>query len=164
MNRICRQCGAEKPLWEFVDRSKQTGERRKIHRVCAACRSERSKERYQQRRKEVLSYQKQYREKLKRERIETPVSSDQKESCGSVDDGYVRLAAEILRSEFSAYRRALEKYDGSPESIGRIRSIEREILTQYYAALTMNAIDLKRYCNDLRKKYGIYGGIEDWAG
>ena len=52
-------------------------------------------------------------EKLKRERIETPVSSDQKESCGSVDDGYVRLAAEILRSEFSAYRRALEKYDGS---------------------------------------------------
>ena len=76
----------------------------------------------------------------------------------------VRLAAEILRSEFSAYRRALEKYDGSPESIGRIRSIEREILTPYYAALTMNAIDLKRYCNDLRKKYGIYGGIEDWAG
>lgn len=68
------------------------------------------------------------------------------------------------RSEFSAYRRALEKYDGSPESIGRIRSIEREILTPYYAALTMNAIDLKRYCNDLRKKYGIYGGIEDWAG
>ena len=67
MNRICRQCGAEKPLWEFVDRSKQTGERRKIHRICAACRSERSKERYQQRRKEVLSYQKQYREKLKRE-------------------------------------------------------------------------------------------------
>ena len=61
-------------------------------------------------------------------------------------------------------RRALEKYDGSPESIGRIRSIEREILTPYYAALTMNAIDLKRYCNDLRKKYGIYGGIEDWAG
>ena len=164
MNRICRQCGAEKPLWEFVDRSKQTGERRKIHRICAACRSERSKERYQQRRKEVLSYQKQYREKLKRERIETPVSSDQKESCGSVDDGYVRLAAEILRSEFSAYRRALEKYDGSPESIGRIRSIEREILTPYYAALTMNALDLKRYCNDLRKKYGIYGGIEDWAG
>lgn len=50
MNRICRQCGAEKPLWEFVDRSKQTGERRKIHRICAACRSERSKERYQQRR------------------------------------------------------------------------------------------------------------------
>ena len=69
MNRICRQCGAEKPLWEFVDRSKQTGERRRIHRICAACRSERSKERYQQRRKEVLSYQKQYREKLKRERI-----------------------------------------------------------------------------------------------
>lgn len=30
MNRICRQCGAEKPLWEFVDRSKQTGERRKF--------------------------------------------------------------------------------------------------------------------------------------
>ena len=56
MNRICRQCGAEKPLWEFVDRNKQTGERRKIHRICAACRSERSKERYQQRRKEVLSY------------------------------------------------------------------------------------------------------------
>ena len=41
MNRICRQCGAEKPLWEFVDRNKQTGERRKIHRICAACRSER---------------------------------------------------------------------------------------------------------------------------
>ena len=136
MNRICRQCGAEKPLWEFVDRNKQTGERRKIHRICAACRSERSKERYQQRRKEVLSYQKQYREKLKRERIETPVNCDPKESCGSVDNGYVRLAAGILRSEFSAYRRALEKYDGSPESI----------------------------CNDLRKKYGIYGGIEDWAG
>ena len=109
-------------------------------------------------------FQKQYREKLKRERIETPVNCDPKESCGSVDNGYVRLAAEILRSEFSAYRRALEKYDGSPESIGRIRSIEREILTPYYAALTMNAIDLKRYCNDLRKKYGIYGGIEDWAG
>ena len=30
MNRICRQCGAEKPLWEFVDRNKQTGERRKF--------------------------------------------------------------------------------------------------------------------------------------
>ena len=91
MNRICRQCGAEKPLWEFVDRNKQTGERRKIHRICAACRSERSKERYQQRRKEVLSYQKQYREKLKRERIETPVNCDPKESCGSVDNGYVRF-------------------------------------------------------------------------
>ena len=52
-------------------------------------------------------------------------------------------------------RRALENYDGSPEAMYQIKTLEREICTPYYAILTMNAIDLKQYCKDMRKKYDV---------
>ena len=49
----------------------------------------------------------------------------------------------------------LEKYDGSPEAMYQIKTLEREICTPYYAILTLNAIDLKQYCKDMRKKYDV---------
>ena len=73
----------------------------------------------------------------------------------SIEDAYVRLASKIVREQMKSYRRVLEKYDGSPEAMYQIKTLEREICTPYYAILTLNAIDLKQYCKDMRKKYDV---------
>lgn len=33
--------------------------------------------------------------------------------------------------------------------------IERDLLTPYYAALTLHSIDLRQVCNELRQKAGL---------
>ena len=73
----------------------------------------------------------------------------------SIDDGYILLASAIVQGQMKSYCIALEKYDGCPEAMYQIKTLEREICTPYYAILTLNAIDLKQYCKDMRKKYDV---------
>lgn len=73
----------------------------------------------------------------------------------SIEDAYVRLASKIVREQMNSYRRVLKDYDGSPESMYKIKTLELEICTPYYAILTLNALDLKQYCKDMRKKYDV---------
>lgn len=80
----------------------------------------------------------------------------------SIDDyrkknGCVRIAEHILRGQMNRYRTALERYarTRSDNDLAQFRSIERDLLTPYYAALTLHSIDLRQVCNGLRQKAGL---------
>lgn len=55
------------------------------------------------------------------------------------------------------YRTALKRYarTGSDNDLAQFRSIERDLLTPYYAALTLHSVDLREVCNELRQKAGL---------
>ena len=78
------------------------------------------------------------------------------DSCKD-DTGCVRIAEHILRGQMNQYRTALERYarTGSDNDLAQFRSIERDLLTPYYAALTLHSIDLRQVCNELRQKAGL---------
>ena len=43
----------------------------------------------------------------------------------------------------------------SADDLAQFRSIECDLLTPYYAALTLHSIDLRQVCNELRQKAGL---------
>ena len=67
------------------------------------------------------------------------------DSCKD-DTGCVRIAEHILRGQMNRYRTALERYarTGSDNDLAQLRSIERDLLTPYYAALTLHIIELRQ--------------------
>lgn len=86
----------------------------------------------------------------------------QKDGGNSADSckdntGCVRIAEHILRGQMNRYRTALERYarTWSDNDLAQFRSIERDLLTPYYAALTLHSIDLRQVCNELRQKAGL---------
>lgn len=86
----------------------------------------------------------------------------QKDGGNSADSckdntGCVRIAEHILRGQMNRYRTALERYarTRSDNDLAQFQSIERDLLTPYYAALTLHSIDLREVCNELRQKAGL---------
>lgn len=80
-------------------------------------------------------------------------------SAGSCKDdaGCIRIAEHILRGQMNRYRTALERYarTRSDNDLAQFRSIECDLLTPYYTALTLHSIDLRQVCNGLRQKAGL---------
>lgn len=83
-------------------------------------------------------------------------SRNSADSCKD-DTGCIRIAEHILRGQMNRYRTALERYarTRSDNDLAQFRSIERDLLTPYYAALTLHSIDLRDVCNGLRQKAGL---------
>ena len=73
----------------------------------------------------------------------------------NVNDCYVNLAAYIVRSTMVEYEHALQRYNGTPESLHRIEQIECDLLSIYYSILTMQVLNLQQYCANKRRAYGI---------
>lgn len=73
------------------------------------------------------------------------------------DDAYIRIASIILENQMKSYRTALEKYaeTGEEKYLYRVRSIERELLSPYYAALALGEVDFRELCNEERRKVGL---------
>ena len=73
------------------------------------------------------------------------------------DEACMRLAVIILQKQMERYRQALDQYARTRKDkfLGQIRDIERELLTPYYAALSLHTVDLRAVCNDLRQKAGL---------
>lgn len=78
------------------------------------------------------------------------------DSCKD-DAGCIRIAEHILRGQMNRYRTALERYarTRSANDLAQFRSIECDLLTPYYVALTLHIIDLRQVCNGLRQKAGL---------
>lgn len=82
----------------------------------------------------------------------------------SQDDGYLSLAAAILKAQVSAYTRALQAYMlhyntwSEKEAEEEVLKIEEELLSPYYAILTLQAIDLQDYIKQQRKTYAFREG------
>ena len=73
----------------------------------------------------------------------------------NVNDCYVNLAAYIVRSTMVEYEHALQRDNGTPESLHRIEAIEYDLLSIYYSILTMQALDLQQYCVNKRRAYNV---------
>lgn len=56
-----------------------------------------------------------------------------------------------------SYKLALKQYaeTGKEKYLYRVKSMEHDMLSPYYAALTLGMVDFKQYIIDNRKKYGV---------
>ena len=83
-------------------------------------------------------------------------SKNSADSCKD-DTGCIRIVEHILRGQMNRYRTALERYarTRSDTDLAQFRSIERDLLTPYYAALTLHSIDLRQVCNEERRRVGL---------
>lgn len=73
----------------------------------------------------------------------------------NIDNCYIYLAACIVRTTMAEYERALKKYNNTPESLHYIERLEGDLLSYYYSILVLQSLDLRRYCINKRKAYGI---------
>ena len=73
------------------------------------------------------------------------------------DEACMRLAVIILQKQMERYRQVLDQYARTRKDkfLGQIRDIERELLTPYYADLSLHTVDLRAVCNELRQKAGL---------
>lgn len=73
------------------------------------------------------------------------------------DDAYIRLASIVLEKQMKSYRTALEKYaeTGEEKYLRRVRSIERELLSPYYAALALGEVDFREVIKQCRREAGV---------
>ena len=80
------------------------------------------------------------------------------------DEACMSLAVIILQKQMERYRQVLEWYRQALDQyartrkdkfLGQIRDIERELLTPYYADLSLHTVDLRAVCNELRQKAGL---------
>lgn len=78
------------------------------------------------------------------------------------DSACVRLVEHILKSEIQHYRDTLNQYAKAPvysdnrsKVSGELRTIERDLCSEVYANLTMRLVDMRAFCNQLRREYGI---------
>lgn len=77
------------------------------------------------------------------------------------DDAYIRIASIVLEKQMQSYRDALEKYaeTGEEKHLYRVRSIERELLSPYYAALAMHSVDFREVIKQCRREAGVALGV-----
>ena len=82
-------------------------------------------------------------------------------NCSFNDEGCIRLASIILEDQIQRYRAALEKYaeTGEEKYLCRIRSIERELLSPYYAALALGEVDFREVITQCRREAGVDMGV-----
>lgn len=73
-----------------------------------------------------------------------------KEAC-------LRLVEAVLRKEMERYRAALNQYSKYHEKkmIGKIRDIERYLMSPHYAALSLHSVDMRSICNRMRQAAGL---------
>ncbi len=72
------------------------------------------------------------------------------------DDGYIRIAELVLKSQMQSYRAELEKYAKSraEKHLAKVKLIERELLTLYYSALSLGH-DMRAVIVQFRKEFGL---------
>lgn len=71
------------------------------------------------------------------------------------DNACLRIAELILRSQMNRYRAALDNYARTGKHLAEVTAVERELLTPYYASLTMYSVDLFDVCNEYRRQVGL---------
>ena len=77
------------------------------------------------------------------------------------DEAYVRLAELVLKKQMDSYRSALKQYaeTGDEKYLRSIKSIERDLLSPYYAALAIGKVDFKELILQCRKEAGVALGV-----
>lgn len=77
------------------------------------------------------------------------------------DSACVRLVEHVLKSEIQHYRDTLRQYAKAPvysdrqKVAGELRTIEKDLCSEIYANLTMRLVDMRAFCNQMRREYGI---------
>ena len=73
------------------------------------------------------------------------------------DEAYVEIARLVLKLQMDRYRSALKQYaeTGNEKYLCRIKSIERDLLSPYYAALALGKVDFKELILQCRKEAGV---------
>ena len=73
------------------------------------------------------------------------------------DEAYVEIARLVLKLQMDSYRSALKQYaeTGDEKYLCRIKSIERDLLSPYYAALAIGKVDFKELILQCRKEAGV---------
>lgn len=76
------------------------------------------------------------------------------------DEAYVEIAKLVLKRQMDSYRSALKQYaeTGNEKYLCRIKAIERDLLSPYYAALTLCNVDFKELILQCRKEAGVAFG------
>ena len=84
-------------------------------------------------------------------------SGEASEALCEDDSGYIRIAEAVLQRQINAYKAALEEYarSGEEKHLCKVKSIERELRTPYYAALTMSSVDMNDFIAQCRRKHGV---------
>lgn len=77
------------------------------------------------------------------------------------DEAYVEIARLVLKLQMDRYRSALKRYaeTGNEKYLCRIKSIERDLMSPYYAALAMGEVDFKELILQCRKEAGVSLGV-----
>lgn len=73
------------------------------------------------------------------------------------EEACLRLAETLLRKEMERYRAALNQYSKYHEKklIGKIRDIERYLMSPHYAALSLHSVDMRSICDRMRQAAGL---------
>lgn len=146
MSKVCKRCGQSlryNGLTIYVN--KHTGRTTEKHEsYCKACKKVVRAEYYKSHKSNLQDKTGAARKQL------TPSVRH-----SNVNDCYVNLAAYIVRSTMVEYEHALQRYNGTPESLHRIETIEDDLLSYYYSIFVLQSLDLRRYCISKRKAYGI---------
>lgn len=146
MSKVCKRCGQPLPdngLVTYVN--KHTGRTTKKHEsYCKACKKVVRSEYYEAHKSNLQDKTGAARKQL------TPSVRH-----SNVNDCYVNLAAYIVRSTMVEYEHALQSNNGTTESLHRIEMIEDDLLSPYYSFLTLQVLDLRKYCANKRRAYKI---------
>lgn len=146
MSKACKRCGQPLPDNGLViSVSKYTGRTRKHHEsYCKVCKKVVRAEYYKAHKSNLQDKTGAARKQL------TPSIRH-----SNVNDCYVNLAAYIVRSTMMEYEQALQNDNGTPESLHRIEMIEDDLLSPYYSFLTLQVLDLRKYCISKRRAYRV---------
>lgn len=150
MNKVCKRCGQPLPDgWNFYN-NKRTGKLTKWTpgQCCRPCYNAINVERRHKKRDAYKSNPQVEAKATCKEPI-PPKRYD------NIDNCYIYLAACIVRTTMAEYERALKKYNNTPESLHYIERLEGDLLSYYYSILVLQSLDLRRYCINKRKAYGI---------
>lgn len=77
------------------------------------------------------------------------------------DEAYVEIAERVLKLQMDSYRSALKKYaeTGKEKYLYLAKSIENDLMSPYYAALTLGKVDFKELILQCRKEAGVALGV-----
>lgn len=77
------------------------------------------------------------------------------------DEAYVKIAELVLKKQMERYRSALKQYAETRKEkyLYRVKSMEHEMLSPYYAALTLGKVDFKALILQCRKEACVALGV-----
>lgn len=87
-----------------------------------------------------------------------PEDADCAHGC---DESYVKIAELVIKKQMERYRSSLKQYaeTGNEKYLYLAKSIERDFMTPYYAALTLGKVDFKELILQCRKEAGVALGV-----